>query len=178
MADLTWVDVIDSAVKISAGALISGIGAYFLTRSKQDHENKKIKFEQELIILKEIVERIEESGDYLNDYSHLSRRISLPSGAEQVKINSQLVMSGYKSMIKAQGLAYLIGQEQLSTALDEVCKFLLQFYYFVSEKLADSGVDEMAAMFEEAREKLEFLNKSINVARNEVTVTYSKISIK
>lgn len=177
MADLTWIDVIDSAVKIGAGALIAGGFTYVVSKSRQDHESKKVRFENELAILKELVELVEESSDYMNDYSHLSRGISLPSGAEQAKKNSELVMAGYKTMGKAQGLAYLIGQKQLSAVLDNMCKSLLQFYYFVSEELPKVEIDDAHEKLALAKTKLDSINSDMKDLRNEVTNAYSNISI-
>ena len=177
MADLTWIDVIDSAVKIGAGALIAGGFTYVVSKSRQDHESKKTKFENELFVLKEIVERIEESSSYLNDYSHLSRGIALPSGAEQAKKNSELVMSGYKTMGKAQGLAYLIGQKQLSAVLDSMCKSVLQFYYFVSEELPNVEIEDAHEKLAIAKTKLDSIYNDMKTLRVEVTNAYSNISI-
>ena len=55
MADLTWIEVADSAVKIAAGAIIAGVFTYVITKSRQSHETKRIRFENELSILKDIV---------------------------------------------------------------------------------------------------------------------------
>lgn len=178
MADLTWIDVVDSAVKIAAGALIAGGLTFITSKSRQNHEARKTRFEQELAILREVVGRVEESSDFLNDYSHLSRSISLPSGAEQAKKNSELVMSGYKTMGKAQGLAYLIGQTQLSAVLDNMCKSLLEFYYFVSEELPNVDIDEAHEKLAQAKRKLESINKNMEELRGEVTNAYSNISLK
>ena len=71
-------------------------------------------------------------------------------------------------MGKAQGLAYLIGQSGLSAALDDMCKSLLQFYYFMSK-----GID--AQDIEEAQEKLVDMNSKMKNLRGEVTLAYKKI---
>lgn len=177
MADLTWIDIVDSAVKITAGALIAGGFTYVVSKSRQDHEMKKVKFEQELQILKNVVEQMEMANDHLNDYSHLSRSISLPSEAAQAKANSELVMSGFKAMTRAKGLAYLIGQSELSDAFEETCESLLEMYYLASEDIPSVEIGEAHEKLAEASGKLEALNKNMKELRLKVSESYSVISV-
>jgi hypothetical protein len=188
MADLALIDVVDSAVKIGLGGLIAGGFAYFISKSRQDHEMKKSKscqdhemkkivLEQEVQVLKDIVEQIEIASDHLNDYSHLSRSISLPREAEQAKEFSELVMSGFKAMNRAKGLAYLIGQSELCSAFDKMCESLLEMYYLASEDIPTVvGIDEAHEKLAEARGKLEALNSNMKGLRLKVSESYSSIS--
>lgn len=177
MADLTWIQVADTAVKIVGTALVAGIFTHFGLKSKQDHEMAKAKYDQELQILKDITELIEKSNDYLNDYSHLSRGIILPDDAGQAKENSELVMSGFKAMNRAKGLAFLIGQSDLSVALENMCESLLEFYYFAVDDIPSVEVDTALEKVEEASERLSNVNKSMKKLRLKVFESYSKIRV-
>ena len=177
LVDLTWIDVADSAIKIVSGALVAGAFTYFVSKSRQDHEINKTKYEQELQILKDIVEQIEKSNDYLNTYSHMSRSISLPNDASQAKQISEFVMSGFKAMTRAKGLAFLIGQKSLSEALENMCESLLDFYYLVSGDLPSAGIDGVQEKLTEASERLKTLNECMKELRLKVSDSYSNISL-
>jgi hypothetical protein len=177
LADLTWIDVVDSAVKIVSGALVAGVFTYFVSKSRQNHDMNKTKYEQELQILKDIAEQIEKSNDYLNTYSHLSRSISLPSDAGQAKENSELVMSGFKAMTRAKGLAFLIGQNSLGVVLENMCESLLEFYYLSSDDIPSVEIDELEEKLTEASEMLKIMNKLMEELRLKVSDSYSNISL-
>jgi hypothetical protein len=60
--------VIDTAVKIGLGALISGLATYWVTRAKSKHDISKLLLEDKTKILREIAENLEESTAFLNDF--------------------------------------------------------------------------------------------------------------
>lgn len=56
---MTWLDVIDSAVKIGLGAMIAGISALLLSRSQHHRDLSKAKVDREFEILKDVAEQTE-----------------------------------------------------------------------------------------------------------------------
>ena len=171
MTDLTWIDVVDTTVKIIGAAVIAGISTYLVSKSHQKHENRKTLFEKELGMLREIVTYTEESTSILNDFSHISRSISLPSEAPLAKENTEKIMTGYKIMGKAQGLSYLIGLNDLTTIIDKICKSLLNFYYYVTANLDNFDQDF-------ANKQLHEINNLMQDLRNEISKAYKIVSPK
>lgn len=56
---MTWLEVIDSAVKIGLGALIAGVSALLLSRSQHHRDLSKAKVDREFEILKDVAEQTE-----------------------------------------------------------------------------------------------------------------------
>lgn len=176
MADLNWIDVADTAVKMLGGASVAGVFTYFVSRSRHDHEMKKAKYEQELSILKEINMCIDECTNNLNDYSHASRSILLPQEGQKAKENSEMLMLGFKSIIRAKGSSYLIGQIELGASFDSVGESLLEVYYLASDEIPDINNNDIHRVLSMASEKLKALNTDMQGLRKKVSDAYSTIS--
>ena len=56
---MTWIEVVDSAVKIGLGALIAGVIAFLLSSTQHRNELKKAKVEREFEMLKTVAEKVE-----------------------------------------------------------------------------------------------------------------------
>jgi len=188
MADLTWIDVVDSAVKIVGAASVAGGFTWVISKSRQDHELekakceqdhelKKAKSEQDRQTLKDLNEKLETAIDHLNDYAHLSRSVTLPSESAQAKENSDLVMSSFKAMTRAKGLAYLIGQNDLCTAFEKTSDSLLEMYYLASEDIPGVEKDNAHEKLAEAAGKIKALNNDMKELRLKVSESYSIISL-
>lgn len=176
LGNLIWIDVFDSAVKVVSGILISGIFAYFILKSRRNHEINKVNYELKLKILKDISEQIEKSNTYLNAYSDLFHGTYLPDDVNKAKENSKLVISGFEAMTRAKSLTHLIDQKALSVALDNMCESLLEFYYFASDDIPNIKIDRVEENLIKALEKLRTLNKDMKALHSKVSDSYSSIS--
>ncbi|WP_250163108.1 hypothetical protein [Psychrobacter sp. WY6] len=80
---MTWIEVVDSAVKIGLGALIAGVIAFLLSSTQHRNELKKAKIEREFEMLKEVAEKVENFNNIALRYWSLSsdwrRRLLLDS---------------------------------------------------------------------------------------------------
>ena len=56
---MTWIEVVDSAVKIGLGALIAGVIAFLLSSTQHRNELRKAKVEREVEMLKEVAVKVE-----------------------------------------------------------------------------------------------------------------------
>ncbi|MBU3005034.1 hypothetical protein [Paraglaciecola arctica] len=170
MADLSWIDIVDTAVKVGFGALASGLATYKVTKLRLSHENKKIVFENKVAILCDIVRCVEESTNIINDFSHKSRSISLPSGSEQVLIESEKLMKGYTKMGEAQGLSHMLGLDKMSLEIDKLCSSLNSLYCLIADSPANFDINN-------ATEKILVINASLTALRKETAEAYSSIGI-
>ena len=170
MADLSWIDVADTVVKVGLGALASGLATYKVTKLRLSHENKKAIFESKVVVLKDIVSCVNESTNIINDFSHKSRSISLPSGAEQVLIESEKLMKGYTKMGEAQGLSHMLGLDKLSLEIDKLCSCLNYYYCLIADNPADFDIDI-------AKDKMLEINTCLQSLRKETSKAYSNIGI-
>lgn len=62
----TYLDIVDTVVKIGLGALISGVTTYFVTTKSHVHDNKKSLLEHKRNVLTVIASQIDEAGTIKN----------------------------------------------------------------------------------------------------------------
>ncbi len=108
----TWLEIVDTAVKIGLGALISGVTTYWVTNTKSQHELYKNTIEDKRSTLREVAVLVEESSDLINDFVHVSRQTK-----EDLKNKSCFLMDAHKKNERAETLANLIGFKKLADAI-------------------------------------------------------------
>ncbi len=152
MADLTWIDVVDTSVKIGFGAIITAISGYLVLRKTQTHEiqqynrekfqklqeEKKLKYVEFLAQSQELIQShlyIDGLGDS-EEYKKYLRAFN----EVQIISNDQIRLEAYKVMQEVSTFVFLnkeldtdlqdkiikIAREKVSlfqkVAQDEVCK--------------------------------------------------------
>ena len=61
MNDITILQIIDTAVKIGLGALISGIAAYLVTKTTHREEARKLRSRRRSDLFEQVAEQVEEA---------------------------------------------------------------------------------------------------------------------
>ena len=123
---MTWIEVVDSAVKIGLGALIAGVIAFLLSTTQHRNELKKVKVEREFEMLKEVAEKVE-------IFNHVALKFwSLSSvWRRQLSINPSFLPSNnlldaqtelfdsFRELTKAESLLLLFGYNNAQISLRE-----------------------------------------------------------
>ncbi|WP_201529500.1 hypothetical protein [Psychrobacter frigidicola] len=120
---MTWIEVVDSAVKIGLGALIAGVIAFLLSSTQHRNELKKAKVEREFEMLKEVAKKVE-----------IVNSITLNYWAFVTDWRRKLVLDS--SLPKSNGL--LDAQKKLFDSFNELTKaksLLLLFGYGIASSL-------------------------------------------
>ena len=123
---MTWIEVVDSAVKIGLGALIAGVITFLLSSTQHRNELKKSKVEREFEILKEVAEKVENFNTIALNYwafaTDWRRRLvpdsSLPKSNGFLDSQNKLFDS-FSELTKAESLLLLFGYGSAQIKLRE-----------------------------------------------------------
>lgn len=148
---MTWIEVVDSAVKISLGALIAGVIGFLLSSTQHRNELKKAKVEREFEMLKEVAGKVETFNHNALRYWSLSSdwRRKLLSDSSTSPSNSLLdsqssLFDGFSELTKAESLLLLFGYENAQIALREYGESVVSFKKRVSSMELPFNDDDAA----------------------------------
>lgn len=137
---MTWIEVIDSAVKIGLGALITGILAFVLSTTQHRNNLKKAKVEREFEMLKEVAEKVESFNHNALRYWALSsdwrRRLVLDSSIEkpsELSVVQNEFFNSFKELTKSESLLLLFGYKDASVKVREYGELIRDFYSRVKD---------------------------------------------
>jgi len=128
---MTWIEVVDSAVKIGLGALITGIIAFVLSTTQHRNDRKKSKVAREFEMLKEVAEKVESFNHVALKYWALATdwRRKLELDRSLVKPKSLLdaqkdLFNSFSELTNAESLLLLFGYENAQIALRDYGEWL------------------------------------------------------
>ena len=166
---MTWIEVVDSAVKIGLGALIAGVIAFLLSSTQHRNELKKAKIEREFEMLKEVAEKVENFNNIALRYWSLSsdwrRRLLLDSTilpSSNLLDSQNDLYDSFSELTKAESLL-LFGYDEASVSLRSYGETIISFRKRVSS--LDIFFDESDAasyresMIDKRAELFKILNK-------------------
>lgn len=136
----TLIEVLDTAIKIGLGALISGVVTYWVTQANYKNTLRKEAAEGKRKTIREIAELIEESASLLNEFIHSHW------GGDRLEANKRMaeklenLIRSYQSSSRAHTLANLIGSSSLTIAIDDFSNTIDEFRELISSDL--SGFNE------------------------------------
>ena len=132
---MTWIEVVDSAVKIGLGALIAGVIAFLLSSTQHRNELKKAKVDREFEMLKEVAEKAENFNQTALKYWSLSsdwrRRLAIDNSIEkpiELSIAQNDFFDSFKELTKAESLLLLFGYGNASLKVREYGESIIDFY--------------------------------------------------
>jgi hypothetical protein len=123
---MTWLEVVDSAVKIGLGALIAGISSLLLSRSQHRRELDRAKIDREFNILKDVAEQTERFTQTALRYWSLigeSHRLRRKSSSLSAKKESNLeetkrqLFDIFHELTSAEAKLLLLGKRDAQGAL-------------------------------------------------------------
>ena len=132
---MTWIEVVDSAVKIGLGALIAGVIAFLLSSTQHRNELKKAKVDREFEMLKEVAEKAENFNQTALKYWSLSsdwrRRLAIDNSIEkpiELSMAQNDFFDSFKELTKAESLLLLFGYSNASLKVREYGESIIDFY--------------------------------------------------
>lgn len=156
--DLTWINVVDSAVKIGLGTIISAVSGYVIfvkTKSYEEEKETKARF-------------------YLFQDEMKSKYVEFLSQSQEL-IQSHLFTTskpdseGYKGYMRAFNQVQIISNDDIRLAAYNV---MFDVSAFIFLRKNDQEIQIIDSMVKSAREKVSFFQK---IAQIEVTKKYEKI---
>ena len=131
---MTWIEVVDSAVKIGLGAIIAGFIAFLLSTTQHHNELKKAKVEREFEMLKEVAEKVEKFNTITLNYWALStdwrRRLILDNSIPKpdgLRDTQHKLFDSFSELTKAESLLLLFGFHNASAMLREYGETVIAF---------------------------------------------------
>jgi hypothetical protein len=151
---VTPLDIVDTAVKIGLGALISGVAAYFIAKLNHDREAQKAQTTRKRDLLEGIAEQVESFTHTALKYWALTRERAtyerdgdeMPETrfSEWQNISSVALRDSYKEMTNAEAKLLLLGE-------DECQKLLREYGEYVSKFKSESYSSKLLAELSEAQ---------------------------
>jgi hypothetical protein len=132
---MTELEVIDTAVKVGLGALISGIASFLTARQANSHSLRKLRCEEDSALLKEAILKFEKSASSMNAATHCYD-LYIRGLKEKATEALELALAGYNEAKDAKALLYLVGAEDLARTV--------QGYIDAAEKIRET-IDTQSA---------------------------------
>ena len=166
---MTWIEVVDSAVKIGLGALITGIGALILSTTQHRNDRKKAKVAREFEMLKEFAEKVETFNNIALRYWSLStdwrRRLLLNSillPSNNLLDSQNDLYDSFSKLTEAESLLLLFGYEAASISLRSYGETVIAFKKRVDSTDIRFDADDAARYRESMIDKRAELFKILN----------------
>jgi hypothetical protein len=115
---MTGLEVVDTAVKVGLGALISGIASYLMARQANAHNLRKTRCEEDSALFKEAILKLEKSASSMNAATH-SYDLFIRGRVEKVTEALELALAGYNEAKDAKALLYLVGADDLAVIVQK-----------------------------------------------------------
>jgi hypothetical protein len=164
----TWIEVADTAVKIGFGAMIAGVGSYFLEKCKATLVSRKAKEDDARLLLKSIATMFATANSALEDYLHLTYSPDQSKICEALSNNSSLLNDAAKQLVQAHAMAALMGSELLKTDIAQTVERIYDLHreYALIDPMAEyepEKMNELIERFNQAYDKsLETLGTAYN----------------
>ncbi|WP_276669031.1 hypothetical protein [Thalassolituus oleivorans] len=136
-------EIIDTAVKIGLGALITGVSSYLLANRNYKNERLKVNLEQDRLILKEIAVDFENANNGTNQFVidihdyHFNKSCNLGDLSQRL---AKSLLDSTSHIEKAMANSNLLGLSDIFTELTEYLDILNKLHtssYNISEQFQD-----------------------------------------
>ena len=131
---MTWIEVVDSAVKIGLGALITGVIAFLLSTTQHRNDRKKAKIDREFEMLKEVAEKVESFNHIALRYWALvtdwRRKLLLDNSnpkSNHLLDTEHKLFNSFSELTNAESLLLLFGYEDAQIALRDYGESVVAF---------------------------------------------------
>jgi hypothetical protein len=168
---VTWIEIVDTSVKIGLGALISGVSAYLINRQSHEKNIEKEYFSKRTLILEGVTIEIEEMThvmlkywSFILDWSRNKEKgqSNTQEKSDTIKLLRAELFSHFKGITVSEGKLLLIGCKEQQESLRSYGEFISEFYRYASR-----NNDEMESA------KLESWRETLLVARQSL---YSQLN--
>lgn len=159
-------DIIDTAVKIGLGALISGIATYSVTSLTHNNEIKKYKLSRKRELLEEIASQSEVFSNIVLTYwaymmehtRYIQQKKAVPEDlVSRIEKSSKELFDGYSSLGSAEGKLILIGADKaqdLTRSYGEFVKSFRRFAWTGNNALTEKDLDDYRTQILQKRKDL------------------------
>ena len=148
----TPLEILDSAVKIGLGALISGVATYLITSRTHAHEFKKAAHQDRRELLRETATLVEEATGSINLATY-----ALEHSPDTRAASEKSLIEAINKIGRAKSLTVLLGVKGLVAAIESLAKCttsLASYYLDSGEHYRISKANELLAAINESLPKV------------------------
>lgn len=134
--DLSMLNIVDTAVKIGLGAVISGVSAYWIARLQHNNEIAKIKIKRYRELIEEVSTQVEEfSSATLTYWAYMIERVRCVSRKKdfpedlpvRIKKSESELFEKFGKLASAEGKLILFGSIKAQELLREYGDYVREF---------------------------------------------------
>lgn len=154
----TYIEILDTAVKIGLGAAITGIATYWVTKLKGDQAFNHEAVRANRAVIEKMSLRVEESANMLTKVIMVLHRASesdVKDRAESIDEAKKIYLYVYEHINHAEALATLVGSRSTRQKLKEYADITSKFYDIIRFNQHDfDGMDDVIESINVIREDL------------------------
>lgn len=124
---MTGLEIVDSAIKIGLGALISGVSTFLVTRKNHAHDLEKMARDDKKYIIREVSTLLEDGTSNINRCIHEYWKVN------EGRVDLTVLLESLNEINRARALAAISGSQELFDAVSKYSKVLLEFYVYLNE---------------------------------------------
>jgi hypothetical protein len=163
----SFIDILDTSIKIGLGACISGLTAYFVSRKGQQHEMKTNHLNSKKELLQQCVSNINKSTATI--YPALQNLYNVCYSNEffsLVHFNEEFekYMIGLNFARESRSIAYLINEPKLGELIGELIEIIVERGYHIQDNKQKYSV-----------KKINELNQQASKLGEEILTQYGQI---
>ncbi|RYG96032.1 MAG: hypothetical protein EON58_12940 [Alphaproteobacteria bacterium] len=161
---MTWIEVVDSAVKIGLGALIAGVASLLLTRAQHRNNVRKDAIDREFQLLKDVGEKVERfTQSALKYWAHASdwhrslRSDPATPKPQSLKTAQAALFDHFGELTNAEASLLLLGHEEAQGHLRTYGEYVSSFTRHInnpSDPLVEESISDYRTYFLRARSNL------------------------
>lgn len=169
----TWLEIVDTAVKVGLGALISGITTYLITRRTHSHETRRSLQAEKTALLKEAMANLDQAGSLLNEAFQMLFQLqqsASPDKEQQFWEHYHKIIHAYNKAKGARTLSFMVGATKVAKPLNDYLETVQQVREYVAVNrlncdwtLVDKNGDKRAECATEVLDQLAAALESIYV---------------
>jgi len=160
----TAMDIIDTAVKIGLGALISGVTTYFVANKKFRHESSKDITSKRMEILESVALSLQKANSSLQKsvgiYYQCKKSDLIEDVLPEILDKYDFV---FNEMDLAEGYIFLLGDEELTIKIEDLSEAIMNLYLYFRDYTIDNPM------------KPQKLIDEINHIRSDLPKTLSRV---
>ena len=165
MTETTLIDVLDTAVKIGLGALISGVSTYWLTKQKEKSLSTKEYETRHRDILEKVTENVEVVNHaYLKYWALVVEWLRYKNNKNEWPANRQTELDkakdelfhAFKSLTEAEAKLLLVNEKIAYKAIRDYAEEVIKFrrtYFIDNHEMTEDQINKNKGVIKEIREK-------------------------
>ena len=163
---MTYLEVIDTAIKVGLGALISGLSAYWMSKSKTNDDLRRERLTRHHGLLEKSAEQIENFSHSMLRYWALvvewvrykDKSTQMPPNrAEELSKAKTELFNTFSDLTSAESKLLLLGHteaQQLLRSFGDIAKHVRRHAWDGDKSLSEAQMEIFRSQLLEAREKL------------------------